>query len=211
MTTDDPVCDPQRAGGERASVAVGTAPTGDARVRRLGRDQSCAARGEALDRLHGVHARLAAPQGAALGPGNGELVREPRPEARQVPRLERDVHRAHLPGAARGRPPHAVRLRRRRSAHARGVHDQSPPERVLPDQRQGRLRVRRDRGRGVDRDRDVRRRASGRSTGRSIPGRFSSSRRRRSPSRRSSASVVPPPSSRCSGVRRRRPPMPVSR
>ena len=50
-----------------------------------------------LDRRDDLHARLAPREGHPLGSGHGQLVREPRAEARAVPRHDGHLHRARLP------------------------------------------------------------------------------------------------------------------
>ncbi len=76
------------------------------------------------------------------GPGHGELVREPRPQARPLPRPDGHGHRDRDPDRTGARLPHPALLRRGLRAHARGVAHQPPQERLLPEQRQGGLRVR---------------------------------------------------------------------
>ena len=138
------------------------------------------------------------------GPGHGELVREPRPEARPAPRVDRDAHRADDPvrcscsgSSRRSRTAGCAALMIVALAH------QPPEERLLPEQCQRGLRVRRHRRRRSRSRSAPLGRASGRSTtpstscSRSTPG-------RRCSSPRSSASVARPCSSPGSGARRRR-------
>ncbi len=104
--------------------------------------------------------------------GHRRLVREPRDEARDLPRLAREHHRARGRRRARRRTAHAGRRGRAHRDAGGRVRHEPPQGRVLrlppPDRGLG---VHHEPGRGVVRDRVRRARAAGRSTTRSTSGR----------------------------------------